>query len=231
MDRLLPMRHMISNATLAPQVLTCGALRVARRGFSLIELVIVMVIVGVAGTVAIPRLTSQSASNQTFASISQLSASMKQQRERAVALGSVQQIRFASDGYLLVERDASGVSLRKVPLRGTQFVAVEFGGNDRAGICFGTSGSGCIGGSVVIGSGNQLARIDFDSVTGLARYVCPENGLDTSFDASSATPIVQAVDSLAVPADANPSRLMLLDDLAAAVDAELSASGTVTHTH
>ncbi len=231
MGGLLAMRHMISNATLAPQVLACGALRVARAGFSLIELVIVMVIVGVAGAVAIPRLTSQSASNQTFASISQLSASMKQQRERAVALGSVQQIRFASDGYLLVERDASGATLRKVPLRGAQFVAVEFGGSDQAGICFGTSGSGCIGGSVVIGSGNQLARVDLDSVTGLARYVCPENGLDTSFEHSSATPIVQAVDKLVVPKNADPNRLLTLDVLAADVETELGKSGVVVHVH
>jgi prepilin-type N-terminal cleavage/methylation domain-containing protein len=231
MGGLLAMRHMISNATLAPQVLACGALRVARRGFSLIELVIVMVIVGVAGAVAIPRLTSQSASNQTFASISQLSASMKQQRERAVALGSVQQLRFASDGYLLVERDAAGVKLRKVPLRGAQFVAVEFGGSDQAGICFGVNGSGCIGGSVVVGTGNQLARVDFDGVTGLARYVTSDESLDSFFEQSSTTPIVLAVDKLVVPKDADPRRLLLLEDLAANVEAELSKSGVVAHVH
>lgn len=214
-----------------PRVQARGMLRL-RAGFSLVELSIVCGIIVIAGIAALPRLFGQSQTTSLMNDAQALVSSINHQRERARILGTLQQVRFAQDGYVLVERDAQGVRLRAVSLATTnRFLAVEFGTGSDAGLCFNSYAAPCLEGSVVLAAQRLLVRLDVAAVTGVVSFSDPATAVDRVATAVTTGLQPKDIAVVTIPADADGRRLKLLKELLPLVQAELGGASVIAHGH
>jgi general secretion pathway protein H len=82
-----------------------------RRGFSLFELIVVMLIVAIAGAMAVPAVTSGWQSRQIRQGTRKLAGMMRSLREHAVRRGVEQELVLDADGETLRWTDGPGTTL------------------------------------------------------------------------------------------------------------------------
>jgi prepilin-type N-terminal cleavage/methylation domain-containing protein len=80
----------------------------ARRGFSMIELVTVLVIVGVTAAIAVPRYADSVRRAKVDGAARRMAADIERMRDRARTQGRDQRMYLASAGYVLAMTDDAG---------------------------------------------------------------------------------------------------------------------------
>jgi len=142
------------------------------RGFTLVELAIVIAIVGVLSAIAIPRFAMATSRYRVAAIARRISADITMTRNRARALSTSQSITFstAANNYQITgmsdpDHAASTytVSLNDASLPG-QLVSTVFGTG--ATLTFNGYGVPSCGGTIQISSGTASATITVDPDTG-----------------------------------------------------------------
>ena len=145
-----------------------------RQGFTLIELVIVVVIVGIMAAVAAPKYAESTSRFRVRAAANRIAADLNFARRKAEASGTNQAVQFSvvANRYELegigdLDRPESVyvVDLGKSDYPAT-LLMVEFGGEDR--VTFDMYGRPDVGGSLVIESGGMQAMVSVSAITGKA---------------------------------------------------------------
>ena len=140
-------------------------------GFTLLELVLVLAIVGVLSAVAAPRFASSSAHYRADAAAWRIRMDLALARDLARTTGSTHSVGFAvaADTYTLPgaadpDRPASiyTVDLAADPY-GAQLISADFGGASQ--VSFDGFGSPAAGGTVVIQAGHVQKTVTLDSST------------------------------------------------------------------
>jgi prepilin-type N-terminal cleavage/methylation domain-containing protein len=207
-------------------------MRRLRRGFTLVELVLVVAIAAVAATIALPRLTQQTKPTLVVSEAMKLASTLETQRDRARELGLSQQVRFARTGYVVVERDAGDKRARLVSFHDrVRLMGVGFGTSADVGVCFDASGTPCMGGSVLLASGSFGVRLDLEAVTGVVTFSVPTLSMVSKPTASDAKPRVMDVSAVTVPATLRDTRLSDESSVLSVVTTAPEADGIVAHAH
>lgn len=144
------------------------------RGFSLLELVIVVSIISIMSTVAVPRYYGILGQQRVEAAARRVVADLLYARRLARQTGTSTTVVFSvvRDDYEIVgmpDRDRVStnykVALTQEPY-GTTIVSADFGGD--ASIIFDIFGVPDSGGSVLLRVGNRTQTVTVDAVTGIA---------------------------------------------------------------
>jgi prepilin-type N-terminal cleavage/methylation domain-containing protein len=150
------------------------ARRPKRRGFSLIELVLVVMIITTLSAMALPRYGNSLAHWRVDSAARRVAADFMLARNVAKIKSSTQIIKFTTPGsayqligYASLDAPASGyiVDLANEPYRAT-IVAVNLGGTDQ--VTFDRFGQPSVGGTIVVQSGQFTATIALNGQTGKA---------------------------------------------------------------
>ena len=145
-----------------------------RRGFTLIELVIVLAILGIIGAIAVPRFASAQTRYRADAAARRVQVDLSLARRHAKVLTTSQTVSFdtVANSYRLIgmtDPDNAAVeyevSLSEEPYNAT-IVSSDFGGD--AKIIFDGWGAPDSGGSVFVQVGNYQKAINVDPDTGQA---------------------------------------------------------------
>ena len=156
---------------LRPWRLAC---RRARLGFTLLELVVVMTIIGIVASIAVPRYANFVARGRADAAARRVVADLTFAQRLARQSGSTQRVSFSTDldRYLLVgvpDPDHAGqdygAALLVDPYQ-ARINSVDFDGGSE--IVFDGYGVLDNGGTVVVKVGDYARQIDVDPVTGRA---------------------------------------------------------------
>ena len=146
------------------------------RGFSLLELVIVIVIVGMLAAVAIPRFASAAVRQRADAAARRVVADLTLARRHAEQSSAEQTVifevgagRYRLLGYIDPDRPGSEYEVRldREPYQAA-IVAADFDGN--AHVTFDGYGLPNAGGSVVLRVGDEVRTVTLDSQTGEATW-------------------------------------------------------------
>ena len=154
----------------------CGAPSLASSigapGFSLVELVLVIVTIGLVAAIAVPRFAGASANYRASLSARRIAADLDVARSRAVAQGRPQSVVFTAGGYRLADGASplspnvgEPVDLAGEPYRAA-IVSANFSGTMTA--VFNGYGAAPGGGEVVVRSGDSQKRVVLDAGTGRA---------------------------------------------------------------
>lgn len=143
-------------------------------GFSLVELVIVLVIVSTLSAIAIPRFSNSLAIRRVDAAARRISADLDLAQQHAMTASTSQEVRFVASndpGYTLVgmrhlDHSAEEYAVSRTrDLNGAEGVAIDFGGDQV--VVFDIYGRPDSGGTVQIRVGDQSRTIAVDAETGL----------------------------------------------------------------
>lgn len=138
----------------------------AWRGFSLIELVIVVAIVGVAAAIAVPMVSGSSDRYAVELAALRLATDLDAARRQAVATASDVTVGFdAAQGRVTFNgmTNADG-SAYVYELAGVVLTSISFEGG--ASVVFNGYGSPCCGGVVRLESGGSVAEVSVQAETG-----------------------------------------------------------------
>lgn len=149
----------------------CGDLT---RAFSLIELVVVVFVIGVLASIAVPRFARSIARQRAEAAAGRVAADLGLARQQAVTSSASQTVTFylASDSYILpgVQHLDDSHSDYKVDLTVEPYVArlisADFGGD--AEVVFDIYGTPDSGGEVIVAVGGWQKTVTLDEDTGKA---------------------------------------------------------------
>ena len=148
--------------------------RAGSRGFTLIELVVVMVIVGVVSAIAIPRFGALTNNYRSRLGATRIVADLAQARSYALATSSTQSVVFDVAGgsyevsgvaHLNDSAAAYSVLMADPPYRST-LLSADFGGD--ATVKFDGFGVPDSGGTVVVAAGGISVTVVLDANTGEA---------------------------------------------------------------
>ncbi len=133
-----------------------------RRGFSLLELVIVMTLLAIVGGIAMPRYTASLTHHRAEAAARRIAADLAYVRRQARSTSSAQTVTFDLQAH---EYSGAGLSVRLAddPYK-AMILKARF--NDEAWIVFDGFGVPSSGGTVVIQVGNRQKTITLDRDSG-----------------------------------------------------------------
>ncbi|XAL98863.1 prepilin-type N-terminal cleavage/methylation domain-containing protein [Phycisphaeraceae bacterium D3-23] len=139
----------------------------ARRGFSLIELALVVALIAVLGAIAAPRFASASARQRADAAANRLEADLKLAQTTARATSADYTIRFMTKAsYECIAADGTlerTVSLRNEPYGVTLNYVLDQTGND---LVFNGYGLPDGGGTITITGGDKTIVLEVNPITG-----------------------------------------------------------------
>lgn len=141
-----------------------------RRGFSLVELAVVLTIMGIMAAVAVPRLSASISKARVKAATQRVIADLEQAKATAIAKSQPMTIAFGATGYTIagirsldrftrdtavsLAEDPYGVELSKVDFDGAQSVTFDM---------YGVPNSG---GSLCLSAGGLTTTLSVDAQTG-----------------------------------------------------------------
>ena len=148
-----------------------------RRGFTLVELLVVVVIIAIAAAMVIPRLGS-TGDVQALAAMQETVANLQYAQNETIILQSPVTVAFDVDAESYLLRDANGTTLKhpttkwdfRVPFRTTRgteqvdLMTATFNGQPT--LTFDTLGAPVQGGSLSLGAQGYSYRLDVSPVTG-----------------------------------------------------------------
>ena len=145
---------------------------VARRAYSLVELLIVIVIMGIMAGVAMPMVGNAIEERHVTASAMQIKADLEAARSYAVSTSSAQSLRFnaIAEGYTwsgMNDPDRPGRPY-KIDLSADQYaselISADFGGD--GDVVFDMHGMADSDGEIIVRAGALQLRVLLDGVTG-----------------------------------------------------------------
>lgn len=143
---------------------THGFIRSRAEGFTLVELMIVLVIVAVVGAIALPRFAQATARQQLDAAAGRVAADLELARTRARAASQSLAVSYstANDHYSMnaVGGDAKTVELDESPY-GVDLIKVKFGTG--ASVTFNGYGVPSSSGAVVLESNGNTVTVTLDA--------------------------------------------------------------------
>lgn len=155
------------------------------RGFSMIELVIVLVIIGVTAAIAVPRYANSIQRTKVDGAARRMAADIERLRDRARAQGREQRLYVATAGYVLVMTDDAGNTVKQqVDLSIDPYgVGVKPAVLTDRGLTFDSLGRASEALLVYVTNGEASRGVMFDPVAGRATVFSPERSVDGKLNA------------------------------------------------
>lgn len=163
-----------------PESTTRGRRRPFLRGFSLLDLIVVIAILGIVARVALPRLSNTYARNRLDAAARRIVSDLALAQQRARQLSTPQNVQFdsGSSAYVLdgMSDPAHPASAYKIALDAAPYevalAQVDFGGDEK--LVFDGFGVPDSGGDVYLRLGGQLRQVTLAATTGRATISEPD---------------------------------------------------------
>ncbi len=190
------------------------------RGFSMIELVIVLVIIGVTAAIAVPRYANSIQRTKVDGAARRMAADIERLRDRARAQGREQRLYVATAGYVLMMSDDSGNLVReRVDLSIDPYgVGVRPTVVTDRGLTFDSLGRASEALLVYVTNGEVSRGVMFDPVAGRATVFSPERLTDGRLNADDVAMPPRVRDALPVGTRTKPT----IASEVAALETELS---------
>lgn len=153
-------------------VLVSIVYRLGRGGYTLIELLIVVTVMGILAAVGIPQFESARAERSAWAAASRIQADLEWARQTAISTSVKQTVRFSAttsqyawDGWMDPDRPTQGYLVNlQAGGSGVVINAVDFGGD--ADVTFDAHGLPDSAGSITVRSGQCTATVTLNVDTG-----------------------------------------------------------------
>jgi len=155
---------------LYPHLTTTQSKQLCRYGFSLVELVMVITVIGLLAGIALPRFSNSVARQRAQTAAKRIAADLSLARQRAIYTSAGQTVTFSGATYSLTGMQdldhstaAYKVNLAKAPYE-AEVVSVDFGGDTE--VVFDIYGMADSNGSVVVRVAHWQHTVQLEAETG-----------------------------------------------------------------